>query len=60
MYNKQKLPKSEKREREKGEEKKAFESVIDEVALFDFKDSESRSGLVLALLSLFQWLKRST
>lgn len=44
MYNQQKLPKTEKRQREKGDEKKAFDSVIDEVVLFDFKDFKSRSG----------------
>lgn len=43
LYNKQQLPKSEKREMEK-EGRKAFESVIDEVALFEFKDFQSCSG----------------
>lgn len=34
--------------------------MIDEVVLFDFKGFQSRSGLVLALSSLFQWFKQST
>lgn len=38
MYNQQMLSNSEKRERERKDQKKrAFDSVIDEVALFDFK-----------------------
>lgn len=47
-------------EGERRRKKKAFDSVIDEVFLFDFKDFMRRSGWVLALLLLFQWLKRST
>ena len=43
MYNKQKHPKGEKRETEK-DGKRAFESVIDEVALFGFKDFQSCPG----------------
>ena len=34
--------------------------MIDEVALFNFKDFQTRSGRVLAVSLLFQWLKRST
>lgn len=46
-----------KRDSGKGDTKKAFDSVIDEVVLFDFKGFQSRSGLVLAHSSLFQRFK---
>lgn len=49
-----------KRDSGKGDTEKAFDSVIDEVVLFDFKGVQSRTAWILALSSLFQWFKRST
>lgn len=47
----QKLPRTE-RDSGKGDTNEAFDSVIDEVVLFDFKGFQRGSGLVLALSSL--------
>lgn len=58
--HRQKLPRAEKRQWERGNQKGFWFSDRWGVFLFYFKGFQSHTGCVLALSSLFQWFKQST